>query len=240
MLSTVAVTKPNDRVTSVDGFRDWLHENGAKLNGIFFAGSTRHGGGTGAFVYGQHSFGDIVLSLPPKLVLTAENVCKSLPGLEKMRQLLVAEGMYNPATLDALLLSLALVHFFTGGESVGLDLTSFVAQLPKPGTVDVPQCWAPQTLDVICGTPVHCMSVARKQWLRDLTSSLPSLLQRAGMHSCCAALQQDENILVWADALVWSRSVCLPRPQLDSSHSEGHVTQNEASDPVLALSLIHI
>ena len=115
----------------------------------------------------------------PRLVLTAERACAALQPLEQLRRHLIAESAANggiaQTTLDALLLSVFLIHFrvtppAAAGEENGLvgDWGQWVASLPGLDMVDTPTCWTAEALEHIKGSPVHATVSVRRAWLGGL------------------------------------------------------------------------
>ena len=195
----------------------WLRARGAKLGPISFApaGAT----GNGAFVAEDVVAGTALLNLPSDVVLSAACACGTPDvgeKLTKLRERLRPSAGANSATLDALLLSVMLIELRCRPkqhhqEQSGVpSWQQWVGTLPPPDAVDIPVCWSDSQLARLTGTPVYGVASARRAWLDDLTQSLQPLLSEVGLDVAAAALGDSQQWLRWADALVWSRAVCLP------------------------------
>ncbi len=208
----------------------WLRHQGATLGEIRFApaGAT----GDGAFAAADLPAGTALLNLPADLVLSAACACATADvgeELTKLRERLSPSAGANAATLDAILLSVMLIELRCrpqGGQpSNAASWQDWVATLPSPDAVDIPLCWSDAQLSCLRGTPVYGVTSARRAWLDSLSQSLPPLLQSVGLGAAAAALIDSKHWLRWADALVWSRAVCLP------SHVQGEQDEELAMLP---------
>ncbi len=216
----------------------WLRHRGATLRQICFAPSGATG--DGAFAAADIPAGTALLDLPADLVLSATRACATADvgrELTKLRERLSPSAGANTATLDAILLSVMLVELRCRvkeqrGEqqSNAASWQDWVATLPSPDAVDIPLCWSDDQLSFIRGTPVYGVASARRAWLDSLSQSLPPLLSEVGLSAAAAALVESKHWLRWADALVWSRAVCLP------SHAQGEQDEELAMLPGKSLS----
>jgi hypothetical protein len=209
----------------------WLQERGATLGEVRFA--TTRASGDGAFAAADVKAGTSLLTLPPDSVLSAACACATADvgeALTALRERLrPSADEDNPATLDALLLSVMLIELRCRPQQQqqqqGSSWQEWVATLPAPDAVDTPACWSDAQLASIGGTPVYGVASARRAWLDSITASLPPLLAEVGLSSAATAMGESEHWLRWADALVWSRAVCLP------AHSAGEQGEELAMLP---------
>jgi hypothetical protein len=210
----------------------WLRKRGATLGQVRFA-ATR-ASGDGAFAAADVKAGTSLLTLPPDSVLSAACACATADvgeALTALRERLrPSADEDNPATLDALLLSVMLIELRCRPQQQqqqqqGSSWQEWVATLPAPDAVDTPACWSDAQLASIGGTPVYGVASARRAWLDSITASLPPLLAEVGLSSAATAMGESEHWLRWADALVWSRAVCLP------AHSAGEQGEELAMLP---------
>jgi hypothetical protein len=139
-------------------------------------------------------------------------------AFRKLRALLTHSSTHSGlqpsrTTMDALLLSLFLVELRHSSSGAGADSdssgsgsgqsknahrggaggvcwTRWVHTLPGVDAVDSPSCWSEPELRLLRGTPVHGVAAARRAWLDGLSSSLPPLLEQAGLDRAAVALRR--------------------------------------------------
>ena len=201
----------------------WLTARGATLGSIRFAP-------TRAVASADVRAGNTLLTLPAHTVLSAASACASDDlgeALSSLRSRL-ASGADNMATLDALLLSAMLIELrctSSNSPQPAGAWREWVATLPGPEAIDTPPCWSDAQLTALQGTPVYGVAAARRAWLDSLSRDLPPVMDQAGLTAAAAAMRSDLKWLRWADALVWSRAVCMP------AHEEGEQEEELAMLP---------
>jgi hypothetical protein len=207
-----------------DNLRAWLQQRGASVSGVRFRQcSDDPTKGRGAFLLPSVDSQNrgLLLKLPRNLVLTAERAMGALPELRELQeQARAADGPLAAALVDEragppLLLTLFVLHSRMSPGAEDGEWADYVAALPF--TFDTPVLWPRDSAAIEClaGTPLEAAVAAKHKWLVHLRQELPGALRRAGgaLTSLADALEQDRGdaALQWADAVVWSRGVAVPR-----------------------------
>ena len=217
--------------------RRWLQTNGCNVGGMHFGYCPGNNGkGRGAFIE-QHTGinssdaqPSLLLHLPAELVLTAERAMESVPQLRTLRDLTRGDGtalasaLGRTAATDALLLTVFVLLARVLRTPAFAD---YVAALPK--NFDSPTVWSDKSPAEACleGTPLGAAVAAKRRWLHTLASNLPQTLRDAGMPDAALALEAVDQrcaeggegdggllrLIRWADAVVWSRGLGLPRAE---------------------------
>ncbi len=209
-----------------DNLHTWLQQRGASVSGVRFRqccdDPTK---GRGAFLLPSSDSQNrgLLLKLPRNLVLTAERASEAVPELRVLQeQAHAADGPLAAALVDEragppLLLTLFVLHSRISPGAEDGEWADYVAALPF--SFDTPMLWPRDSAAVEClaGTPLEAAVAAKRNWLVHLRHELPSALRRAGgaLDSLADALEQEPDrgdaALQWADAVVWSRGVAVPR-----------------------------
>eukprot|EP01043_Picozoa_sp_COSAG02_P017814 COSAG02_NODE_817_length_16825_cov_49.127646_5_plen_301_part_00 len=209
-----------------DNLHMWLQQHGASVSGVRFRQcSDDPTKGRGAFLVPSSDSQNrgLLLKLPRNLVLTAERASVAVPELRVLQeQARAADGPLAAALVDEragppLLLTLFVLHSRMSPGAEDGEWADYVAALPF--SFDTPVLWPRDSAAVEClaGTPLEAAVAAKRNWLVHLRQELPGALRRAGgaLESLADALEQEPDrgdaALQWADAVIWSRGVAVPR-----------------------------
>ena len=219
-----------------DGLHLWLQQRGATVAGVQFRRCADDASkGRGAFLRpgaDRSSDRGLLLRLPRNLVLTAERAMEAVPALRALRAEAEAGALPGSplaaALADArsgppLLLTLFVLHGRISEGAEHGEWADYVAALPF--TFDTPSLWPRNSAAAACieGTPLDDAVLAKRRWLSHLREALPPALRQAGgeMAALADALDAEpdggEAALGWADAVVWSRGVAVPREGGDAA-----------------------
>ena len=243
LTATAAAAAAEEEDPDSDNLQLWLRQRGARLSGVSFRRCADPAKGRGAFLVSGGRAQDVLVHLPRSLVLTAERVMVDVPALRTLRKQTETLGTPLAAALgpaaanDALLLTVFILHSrLSDGAGEG-EWADYIAALPFE--FDTPAGWPAESAAIACieATPLEGAVRAKRSWLAQVCEALPTSLRQAGLSELADALEAEPDrgmaALGWADAVVWSRGVGVPRGETETTLSlmPGIDMCNHTEDP---------
>ncbi|KAL9132163.1 MAG: hypothetical protein Q9217_000097 [Psora testacea] len=140
----------------------WMRLNGVQLNGVAIS-STIGGRGSGVIATRQHSSQDpILMTVPPELVLSMENIWVYAKADQHLLQVLEAMSDYSRTARGAILifLLLQLTHNHTEGKiGVANPFSQYVKYLPEQ--IPLPTFWNEDERALLEGTSLEAALEAK-------------------------------------------------------------------------------
>ena len=205
----------------------WLRAGGAQCDAVEVASLA--GYGKGLVATRAIEAGDLVLSVPPAMILSPSRYVQQLSqggALGAQLSQALAPLLETPDG-QSTLLALALLRELGLGDRSSFG--AYLAALPPPAELDVPLLWSPETLEALLGGS-HLVSRVERLRL-DLEAEHASFQAElfAASPADFAPEAHGRDRYLWAHAIVLSRAMPLGEepclvPLLDSAnHEAGHI-----------------
>ena len=205
----------------------WLRDGGAQCDAVEVASLS--GYGNGLVATRAVEAGDLVLSVPPAMILSPSRYVQQLSqggALGAQLSQALAPLLETPDG-QSTLLALALLRELGLGDRSSFG--AYLAALPPPTELDVPLLWSPETLEALLGGS-HLVSRVERLRL-DLEAEHASFQAElfAASPADFAPEAHGRDRYLWAHAIVLSRAMPLGEepclvPLLDSAnHEAGHI-----------------